>query len=146
MRHIRDVTLIRGRIASWTPVGLEGVASGIEPDGARYFWSDDPIFDPIDSTDTEDVENGLLDRHGNRQWELSGGKISRKADPLTSDQKAAELGRRFRAEYPQDRWNEIMSNAEEARMDGAAADDPAFVALKTMQNRKRAIAEEVDGL
>ena len=144
MRHIRDVALIRGRIASWTPVGLEGVASGIAPDGVRYFWSDDPIFAPIDGTDTEDGENGLLDKHGNRQWELSGGKVSRKVDPLTSDQKAAEQERRFRADYPQDRWNQIIADAEEARMDGAAADDDAFVALKTMQDRRRAIAAEVD--
>ena len=146
MRHIRDVALIRGRIASWTPVGLEGVASGIEPDGVRYFWSDDPKIAPIDGTDTEDGENGLLDKHGNRQWELSGGKVSRKVDPLTSDQKAVEQERRFRADYPQDRWNQIIADAEEARMDGAAADDDAFVALKAMQDRRRAIAAEVDRL
>ena len=146
MRHIRDVTLVRGRIAKWTPVGLEGVASGIEPDGVRYFWSDDPIFAPIDNPGAADGENSIVDKHGNRQWELNGGRISKKVDPLTSDQKAAEQGRRFRSAYPQDRWNQIIADAEEARMDGAAADDDAFVALKAMQDRRRAIAAEVDRL
>ena len=146
MRHIRDVALIRGRIASWTPVGLEGVASGIEPDGVRYFGRDDPIFAPMDSPDIEDGAGSLVDKHGNRQWELAGGKISRKVDPLTSDQKAVEQERRFRADYPQDRWNQIIADAEEARMDSAAADDDAFVALKAMQDRRRAIAAEVDRL
>ena len=143
MRHVREVTMIRGRVAKWTPVGLEGIASGIEPDGKRYFWSDDPIFETM-SQDEEEL--GLTDRHGNRQWELKDGKIAQKTDSLTAEQKTSEQTRRFRTEYPQDRFNEIMADAEEARMDGAAADDPAFVALKTMQNRKRAIAAEVDEL
>ena len=143
MRHVREVTMIRGRVAKWTPVGLEGIASGIEPDGKRYFWSDDPIFETMSQ---DEDELGLTDRHGNRQWELKDGKIAQKTDSLTAEQKTSEQTRRFRTEYPQDRFNEIMADAEEARMDGAAADDPAFVALKTMQNRKRAIAEEVDGL
>ena len=124
-------------------MGLEGIASGIEPDGKRYFWSDDPIFETM-SQDEEEL--GLTDRHGNRQWELKDGKIAQKTDSLTAEQKTSEQTRRFRTEYPQDRFNEIMADAEEARMDGAAADDPAFVALKTMQNRKRAIAAEVDEL
>ncbi len=143
MRHVREVTMIRGRVAKWTPVGLEGIASGIEPDGKRYFWSDDPIFETMSQ---DEDELGLTDRHGNRQWELKDGKIAQKTDSLTAEQKTSEQTRRFRTEYPQDRFNEIMADAEEARMDGAAADDPAFVALKTMQNRKRAIAAEVDEL
>ena len=143
MRHVREVTMIRGRVAKWTPVGLEGIASGIEPDGKRYFWSDDPIFETM-SQDEEEL--GLTDRHGNRQWELEDGKIAQKTDSLTAEQKTSEQTRRFRTEYPQDRFNEIMADAEEARMDGAADDDDAFVALKAMQNRKRAIAAEVDRL
>ena len=143
MRHVREVTMIRGRVAKWTPVGLEGIASGIEPDGKRYFWSDDPIFETMSQ---DEDELGLTDRHGNRQWELKDGKSAQKTDSLTAEQKTSEQTRRFRTEYPQDRFNEIMADAEEARMDGAAADDPAFVALKTMQNRKRAIAAEVDEL
>ena len=143
MRHVREVTMIRGRVAKWMPVGLEGIASGIEPDGKRYFWSDDPIFETMSQ---DEDELGLTDRHGNRQWELKDGKIAQKTDSLTAEQKTSEQTRRFRTEYPQDRFNEIMADAEEARMDGAAADDPAFVALKTMQNRKRAIAAEVDEL
>ena len=143
MRHVREVTMIRGRVAKWTPVGLEGIASGIEPDGKRYFWSDDPIFETMSQ---DEDELGLTDRHGNRQWELKDGKIAQKTDSLTAEQKTSEQTRRFRTEYPQDRFNEIMADAEEARMDGAAADDPAFVALKTMQNRKRAIAAEGDEL
>ena len=143
MRHVREVTMLRGRVAKWTPVGLEGIASGIEPDGKRYFWSDDPIFETMSQ---DEDELGLTDRHGNRQWELKDGKIAQKTDSLTAEQKTSEQTRRFRTEYPQDRFNEIMAAAEEARMDGAAADDPAFVALKTMQNRKRAIAAEVDEL
>ncbi len=143
MRHVREVTMIRGRVAKWTPVGLEGIASGIEPDGKRYFWSDDPIFETMSQ---DEDELGLADRHGNRQWELENGKLAHKKDSLTVEQKGREVSLRFKKEYPQDRFNEIMSDAEEARMDGAAADDPAFVALKTMQNRKRAIVEEVDAL
>ena len=143
MRHVREVTMIRGRVAKWTPVGLEGIASGIEPDGKRYFWSDDPIFETMSQ---DEDELGLTDRHGNRQWELKDGKIAQKTDSLTAEQKTSEQTRRFRTEYPQDRFNEIMADAEEARMDGAAADDDAFVALKAMQNRKRAIAAEVDEL
>jgi|GEM_PF-4003302 len=143
MRHVREVTMIRGRVAKWTPVGLEGIASGIEPDGKRYFWSDDPIFETMSQ---DEDELGLTDRHGNRQWELEDGKIAQKTDSLTAEQKTSEQTRRFRTEYPQDRFNEIMADAEEARMDGAADDDDAFVALKAMQNRKRAIAAEVDRL
>jgi hypothetical protein len=141
LRHIRKVTRVRGRVSKWTPVGIEGVKSGIEPDGNTYFWSDDPVFEEMSRPG-----GGLLDVHGNRQWELAGGKTTHKVDPLTSAQKAAEQERRFRVDYPQDRLNQIIADAEEARMDGAAADDAAFVALKTMQNRKRAIAEEVDKL
>ena len=139
MRYVRHISkIIRGRVAGWAPA-----PPGAEADGKTYFWSYDPIFETMS---LEEEGLGLVDRHGNRQWELVDGKINQKKDVLDADQKKREISRRFEEDYPQDRFNAIMADAEEARMDGAAADDPAFVALKTMQNRKRAIAEEVDGL
>ncbi|ANS03505.1 hypothetical protein [uncultured Mediterranean phage uvDeep-CGR2-KM21-C88] len=88
------------------------------------------------------------DEAGAYQWWLnpSTKAVERKRRPWSAEEKAVVVSGRMAREYPQDRWNEIMANAEEARMDGAAADDDAFVALKAMQNRKRAIAEEVDAL
>ena len=128
-------------MSKWTPVGKDEVEAGVEPDGHSYFWSDDPVFEEMSSPD-----GGLLDIHKNRQWELKDGRVTQKTDPLTREQKNREQTRRFQQDYPQDRWQTIMADAEEARQDGAPADDPAFAALKAMQVRKRSIAVEVDSL
>ena len=136
--HVVAVTMVRGRVTKWTPA-----PSGIEPDGIKFFSSDDPMFTTM-SRDADDL--GLIDRHGNRQWELKDGTVTQKTDPLTREQKDREQRGRFESEYPQDRWQTIMADAEEARQDGAPAADPAFAALKAMQVRKRSIAVEVDEL
>ena len=137
MRYVRHVSkIIRGRVAKWEPA-----PSGAEVDGKEYFWSDDPMFETMG----RDVDGlGMLDRHGTRQWELKNGKVERKTDLLTAAQQAKELERRFKGEYPRDIWQQTIADAHEAQMDDAPSDDPAFVALKAMQSRRRAIKAEVD--
>ena len=144
MRYMRRVSkIIRGRVAKWEPASRDpGNGEYPDADGKEFFWSDDPIFEKMSA----DPENTVLDKHGNRQWELKDGKVTQKTDPLTREQKDRAQRGRFESEYPQDRWRDIMADAEEARQDGAPADDPAFAALKAMQVRKRSIAVEVDEL
>ena len=137
MRYVRRVTLVNGRVSEWRPA-----PPGTETDGKEHFWSDDPMFAAMTGPGDDD---GVRDRHGNRQWELKNGKVTHKKDKLTSEQRRGESLRLFRAEYPVERSNEITADAEEARLDDAPKDDPAFLALKTMQNRKREILAKVDG-
>lgn len=138
MRHVREVTLIRGRIAKW-----KSAPPNAEVDGKTYFWSDDEIFDPINREGERNADGGLLDRHRNLQWELKDGKLAHKIDSLTREQKDREEERRFQREYPQDRWRKIMMEAEEARLDGVT-DGPEAQAFKDMRQRQREIKAEVD--
>lgn len=138
MRYVRRITLLRGRVAKWEPA-----PPGAEPDGREYFWSDDPIFAQMS---VEQDETPLLDRYGNRQWELKNGQVTNKTDPLTAEQKAREIERRFRAEYPPDRAQRITEEAQEAQMDGAPESDPVIQAFRAMRGRRRAIQVEVDAL
>ncbi len=139
MRHVREVTLIRGRIAKW-----KSAPPNAEVDGKTYFWSDDEIFDPVNREGERNADGGLLDRHRNLQWELKDGKVTHKIDTLTVEQKRREEERRFAKEYPQDRRQLITEDAEEARMDEAPSTDPAFQAFKAMRDRRREIKAEVD--
>jgi len=142
MRYIRKVEFISERVSKWKPVSkvenADGTFSEItEPDGKTYFWSDDPIFTTMEK---------LRSDHGNRQWKLQNGRLLQITDQLTTEQKKAEVERRFQIEYNLSERQKILEEAEEARMDGSDNTDSAIVAFQKMRARRKSIEADVDKL
>ena len=142
VRYIRKVEFISERVSKWYPVSKvenpDGTFSEVtEPDGKTYFWSDDPIFNDMES---------LRSDHGNRQWKIKDGKVQQINDQLTTEQKKAEVEKRFQLEYNLSERQKITEEAQEAKWDGASDTDEAIVKFKQMRDKWKEIEVEVDKL